>query len=64
MLTLEDRSAVLVESEAPIGRLIDAPPRESPMDWGDGLCCVALLAAGLGGAALLGWYVCQMPALR
>jgi len=33
-------------------------------DWGDRLCCAALLAAGLGGAALLGWYVWQMPALR
>lgn len=33
-------------------------------DWGDRLCCVALLAAGLGGVALLGWYVWHMPALR
>ena len=33
-------------------------------DWDDRLCCAALLAAGLGGAALLGWYVWQMPALR
>ena len=33
-------------------------------DWGDRLCCAALLAAGLCGAALLAWYCFQMPALR
>ena len=33
-------------------------------DWGDRLSCAALVAAGLGGVALLGWYVWQMPALR
>ena len=33
-------------------------------DWGDRLCCTALLAAALGGAALLGWYVWHMPPLR
>ena len=34
------------------------------LEWGDRLCCAALLAAGVGGAALLGWYVWQMSALR
>jgi hypothetical protein len=33
-------------------------------DWGDRLCCLALLTAALGGAALLVWYVLHMPALR
>lgn len=34
------------------------------LDWGDRLCCAALLAVGSAGIALLGWYVWQMPALR
>ena len=34
------------------------------LEWGDRFCCVVLLAASLGGVALLGWYVWQMPALR
>ena len=33
-------------------------------DWGDRLCCAALVAAALAGFALLAWYVWQMPALH
>jgi hypothetical protein len=54
---------------------IDAPSQDTKpngqrgirrrlQDWGDRLCCAALLAAGLGGAALLAWSVWHMPALR
>jgi hypothetical protein len=38
--------------------------RRRLQDWGDRLCCAGLLAAGLGGAALLAWSVWHMPALR
>lgn len=38
--------------------------RHRLLDWGDRLCCAALLAAALGGSALLGWYVWHMPPLR
>ena len=33
-------------------------------DWGDRICCLALVVAGIFGAAALGWYVWQMPPLR
>jgi hypothetical protein len=33
-------------------------------DWGDRLCCAALIAAGIVAAAMLVWYVWQMPAVR
>ena len=38
--------------------------RRRLLEWGDRVCCAALLAAGLGGVALLVWYLWQMPALR
>jgi hypothetical protein len=38
--------------------------RQRLLDWGDRICCAALLAAALGGAALLGCYVWHMPFLR
>jgi hypothetical protein len=38
--------------------------RRRLQDWGDRLCCAGLLAAGLAGAAWLGWSVWHMPAFR
>jgi hypothetical protein len=38
--------------------------RRRLLDWGDRFCCALLLVASLGGVALLGWYVWQMPAVR
>lgn len=38
--------------------------RRRLVDWGDRLCCAALLAAGLAGCVLLAWYIFQMPGLR
>ena len=42
----------------------ETPVRRRLRDWGDRFCCGALLIAGLSGAALLGWYIWHMPALR
>jgi hypothetical protein len=43
---------------------IDGAPRRRLRDWGDRLCCAALMVAAVGGVALLCWYVWQMPAMR
>ena len=43
------------------------PPRagrSTRSDWGDRLCCAAIVVAALAGAAVLAWYVWQMPSLR
>lgn len=38
--------------------------RHTLHDWVDRLFCAVLLGAGLGGVALLGWYVLHMPAMH